>query len=183
MFLSADKPLNELPAVSLNHISPPPHHHHLLTSFVPPSSHCLLSALSISLCDSLYLKCCHSHKVLFLHYNNSFLELLNIYMNPINVRVDCSVQVSGWWGLDCWLVFRASRCIRLQKLFIVKLSAKCNRGSFVNLYVSNLSVKAYLRQKSHFYDLPYFVFWVKLIFNGSSMGTFTIASKSLCLKQ
>lgn len=55
MFLSADKPLNEPPTVSLNHISPPPHqHHHPLTSFVPPSPHCLLPARSISLSDSFY---------------------------------------------------------------------------------------------------------------------------------
>ena len=105
MFLSADRPLNELPAVSLSHISPPPHHHHHhhhpLTSFVPPS---LLRAFCqpfLSLRDSFfYLKSCHSHKVLFLHYNNSFLELLNIYMNPNNVRGDRSVQVSGRWGLE-----------------------------------------------------------------------------------
>lgn len=106
----------------------------------PPPTHLLCSSLSslpsagpfyLTVWLFLYLKCCHSHKVLFLHYNNSFIELLNIYMNPINVRVDCSVQVSGWWGLECWLVFRVSLCFRLQKLLCkVKLSAKCNWGFF-----------------------------------------------------
>ena len=65
-----------------------------------------------------------------------------------------------------------------------KLFPKCNWGFFyVNVYESNLHVKAWLRRKRHFSDLPYFRFWVKLIFNGSATGTLTIASKSLFLKQ
>ena len=52
---------------------------------------------------------------------------------------------------------------------------------FVNVYELNLHVKALLWQKSHFSDLSY-CFWAKIIFNGSAMGTFTIASKLLFLK-
>ena len=63
-----------------------------------------------------------------------------------------------------------------------KLSPKCNLGFFVNVYVSDLLVKAKLRRNRHFWDLLSFRFRLKLIFNGSAWGTFTIASKSLFLK-
>ena len=52
----------------------------------------------------------------------------------------------------------------------------------MNVYESNLCVKAQLQQKRNLKDLPYFCFQVKLIFNGSARGICMIASKSLLLK-